>query len=1048
MEDESFINLKKYGSLCGQAESTHLTYFVRRHWCIDESSTFLRDYSEYESIEGRDEIGIGESMRPDVPVIISFKLCFNLTLEDEYIPECFITRVVSIVQQALADTLCLSNENDNQRICCVLVSDVDVSTGCAIKYIRLHFPYCHVSVKDQTTSLLKKVIELLDKSNSIKLLPLPPRGGHKFSGLVETDLLNKALPLYGSVERKGQLPLKLKHIFSTIDQDVEDVTEYELTLDQVFAPGLHPCYHGLDGVTLSEYLPIFFSIRYAEDSPVSLKVPHIEELPLEEEIRRHKASSVASCNTQSICGNLTRSSVDTRRKYTIEQKRSLSLLTMLGPQRVHERHFWLDVGRSLFTTFYGSRDGLNEWLYWTQAVLAKRRAIDPAEVEYFEEDDQSTSSPSTEPLDRFGKGIPDYLRPDSYEEFKNKYLNELNSENEEKPIFDAYNVDAALSIEKQIDDLWSKFKIFPKTLSVRTIEWYAKLDSPDAYDKWHQKIVNCFLLKALSCTHKAVADLVVEVYGLEFACIGKKKEWYVFRSNGWVECPCGIYLMKIFGTSLVDIVYKYIDNLQKEEFDENAVKRTSHTSSESDTTNDPDGDDSGDEKKVILNRVLDQKRLIIKGCESLIKKLEDIPYCKKILEACSIYMYDDNFEKYKDSNPNAIGVLNGVVETCNGYAVFRAGKPEDYITLRTESLYDPELHWGHPQVVNLLTWIRRIFGDRELLWFSLMLFASWLRGKNYSKLWVVMIGMGNNSKSMLKRLFDMVFGMYSFGLPPSTFTQTKDTSSSACTPELVPCRYAHVAWCTEVSRSLPYRAEVVKRHTGLDEIPVRDLFSGQKSVVPFHHLVTQANAIPYVQGMDEAMEIRLLILPFTALWSVNAPKDIKDQEIHRHYKLNRNFDYYIPHLVSACLWVLIQFYSDFCKYGLAWRPELVKRQAEDFFYKMDPFYRFQRECIRVVPSKPGDKRSNVDVDMKVTVAEMYAHFKDWVNEQGEKNRIMVNRDEFEDRMTKRLRMAPKRNAWYGIEMGTGFDSDVSSDRQEEFAKEQLKSASRYKSHHD
>lgn len=1043
-DDTPFAGLSKYGKKVEKSQSSHFTSSTKSHWDVKGNNKcharFLREYCDYECIDGREDLGVAELNEDVMPVMISMKLEIKGMIENVALNSLFIAKLVSIYQQVLCDVLCMPSDYATSYVCCVLMSEPYYLIDVTHIYLRLHFPYCHVNVETQLTSLYSKALKVVDIGYLSSLLKFD--GAESFTLYNNTkQFIRSPIPLYGSFIAPSYSPVKLIHIFTLI-QDInsieEDIEFYELSLDDVFVIQQHPLFTDCD-LPKNQYIPLFFSIHYSNQSIIKEKVTTPISLPalsLEEEIVLHESAPSS-----------TQSSVDCRKKQKPSSlnRRAQALLTMLGQVRVEERHFWLDVGRSLFFVTNGEKVGMEEWLQWTIGILAKKKGCEPSMILYFEDNDQKTSSADAEPLDKFGKGIPSFLRPDSYSKFKGTYEESLNKEKEETDI-DIYNVDPNSTIADQCQQLWEKFTIYPKSLTLNTIEWYAKLDSPDVYTTWHNKLIKISITKALTLSHKSVADLVKEIWGLEFLSVGPK-EWYRFSGHGWVECQHGVYLTQIFGNELVDVIRGYLNDLNLESITEMTKKKSKKANDDWDPSNfdiDDHKSEEGEREIKADQNASDQRKFAIDRCLKLIAKLEDVGFQCKLLTACFSSMYNQYFLKFRDNNPNLIGVLNGVIETCNGYATFRAGKPEDYISMRTESLYDETLHWNHPHVLMLLKWFRQIFGDRELLWFCLMLFASWLRGKNYSKLWVVMIGMGNNSKSMLKRLFDSVFGMYSFGIPSSHFTQQKETNSSACTPELIPCKTGHIGWFTEVSK-LPIIADRIKRQTGLDEIPVRGLYEGQKNIVPFHHLVTQSNSIPYVQGMDEAMEIRFLPIPFTALWSVNAPSDLKEQEKLRHYKLDRNFDNRIPIMVSACLWVLVQFYSDFCKYGLAWRPVLVQRKAQDYFYKMDPFYRFQRECIKIVPSKTkGDGKTGVDLEHKVTVAQLYARFRDWVEQQGEKNKIMVDRNEFEDCMSKRLRMVPERNAWYGIQIGSGFEQEELSEQQELYAKEELETSKRYK----
>jgi len=121
-------------------------------------------------------------------------------------------------------------------------------------------------------------------------------------------------------------------------------------------------------------------------------------------------------------------------------------------------------------------------------------------------------------------------------------------------------------------------KIYPdfysSHITIKTLAWFARMDSPKEYEAWHRKWYYDSLQEATSCCHTDVAEALYKVYWLDYACSSvKQRITYHFDNNIWLRSDgnhklkaelSGGFLHK-FEKYRTDISRKINDNSDKKE---------------------------------------------------------------------------------------------------------------------------------------------------------------------------------------------------------------------------------------------------------------------------------------------------------------------------------------------------------------------------------------------------------------------------------------------------------------------------------------------------
>jgi hypothetical protein len=462
---------------------------------------------------------------------------------------------------------------------------------------------------------------------------------------------------------------------------------------------------------------------------------------------------------------------------------------------------------------------------------------------------------------------------------------------------------------------WSINKSY---ITIKTIALYAKQDSPQAYNTWHREWCKIKLNEALQNTSNlAIAEILYRLYFLDFIYVNEHKQWYKFN---------GTYLVKGGGELEIkkEIVSKVIRSYREmmEELPKDDVKLKPYT--------------------------------------NIITKLGNSNFITACVNSAKCLFYVTDFELIRDLDSSKMAWIKNVTEVspseCKVY--IRSGKLEDYITMNTRQNlrypnsdeevdeYEEEpLHDDHPLVLELLDWLGKVFPEPELLHYFLKDSSSFLYRKNSDKLFRIWSGAGNNSKSMLAKLYLAVFGSYCINLPNEVFCGKRIGSGSGPNPEIAQSKGTCCAFVSEVTGNETLQAGPVKKYTGGDELFARSCNQDGGSFEATFKIIMQCNTIPQVSGADKAAIERFLIIPFISYWSDDCPEDPEEQMAQRSFKKDPTFDRRIPALAQAMAYVMVKYYPIYCEEGLN-PPQSVIDYTNKYWENNDPYNKFGKQCLR------------------------------------------------------------------------------------------------------
>lgn len=539
--------------------------------------------------------------------------------------------------------------------------------------------------------------------------------------------------------------------------------------------------------------------------------------------------------------------------------------------------------------------------------------------------------------------------------------------------------------EDDCDMHWYSFEANGE-IDIETLEYFASVDNPEQYAAFCKPDVDAAIDRAINLPENIpVAEAFKACFPHQFVCSSQAVgEWYHYQGHRWAP---------IDGTSTLMwwMIKKFqpkLEQIQHEITGKIAQSRDAEFKSRQ------------------------QNKLTMIG--QLINKLSKVHFLKGVCEAARLYYHKPNFERLKDNNPHYTATPSGVIDVRGGQGFVRPGKPQDYTTRVTRYPYPHTYTWEHPAVVMTMEYLRQVFRSKTLFDYFLRFSASLLLSGNNNKIFPIFSGQGNNSKSMLVRLFEGAFGNYACKLPTSLITG-KEGDANGATPTLIHAQGAKVAFLEEPNKREEIQSGTVKRITGHDTQYLRDLFQKGSKIVEMNVTIVPiliSNTIPSIRDCQEAIWNRTRVIEFLSKWSKDAPKELAEQIRLGIFPEDRFFDRNIPIMSPAFLWIMVNKYGEYMEMGLCDPPEVLQA-TENFRVQNNVYIHFTRDCVVQAIDPQSQQR---DEKSSVELRELFNTFKNWWTGQelpGKKPTMTEFKENLE--ITWKTK-ADGENRWYGLRL--------------------------------
>ena len=462
-------------------------------------------------------------------------------------------------------------------------------------------------------------------------------------------------------------------------------------------------------------------------------------------------------------------------------------------------------------------------------------------------------------------------------------------------------------------------------LSIRTIGHFARIDNFDLYEEWKLNWVReAFNVTIDNGLEVDIAEVMYRMHWLDFITVDKNI-WYYFDQdqNRLILCESDTRFKK----RIDDLINYYRLNYAE------CSKRE---------------DDSSKKVHRIINRI---------GQGS---------FQTTLLKLCCTKFYREDVSRYFNSNPWIIVWNNCVTQVHEEKIIVRPGKMEDFVTMKSDVSYYPDRYqMNHPEVIQVMDWMKTLFVEDDMIEYFLKICSSLLIGRNVEHNCYIFTGSGSNGKSVINTMIQKIFCQYASIFPTSALTDDKQLAGRAC-PEIAQAKHARFVSVTEPEEGMNLMAGLIKRYNGEDVTFVRKNYENGGNMDIMFKMVISCNTIPPIQGADDAIYRRLIVVPFMSKYTDEAPDDVEEQFRQRRFPLDRHFKKTIDSLRQAMLWLIISYYPKYFREGLS-TPKLVKEYTDDYWANSDPYRVYIQENL----VKTGVATN------RIRKTELFKRFKAW-----------------------------------------------------------------------
>jgi putative DNA primase/helicase len=361
-----------------------------------------------------------------------------------------------------------------------------------------------------------------------------------------------------------------------------------------------------------------------------------------------------------------------------------------------------------------------------------------------------------------------------------------------------------------------------------------------------------------------------------------------------------------------------------------------------------------------------------------------------------------------DSNTWLLPVENGVIGLRDGQAFFRNGQPSDYVRthapVKWQGIDAPDAGGFEKFLSEVL---EGAANHAETVDYTQRMLGYSILGSAHENNFAILYGdRGQNGKGTLFKILGKVLGGLCGSVSEDVFLSKKRGNAGSASPHLMTLRGLRVAWCAETDEGERLNGSQVKRLTGNEPLRGRALNQNEIEWEPTHTLFLMTNNKPHVNAEDNALWLRIALLPFLISF-------VKNPTLPHERKAN-------PHLLermttpeakSGILALLVKWCLRYQKEGLA-LPKSLQTELESYRADEDTLGHFISECCFV--GEVG----------KVKAKDLYTAYATWASEGGSKP---MSNNAFGRRVNKRFKR--KRTSKGQVYSGIGLLTQETSDKE-------------------
>lgn len=304
---------------------------------------------------------------------------------------------------------------------------------------------------------------------------------------------------------------------------------------------------------------------------------------------------------------------------------------------------------------------------------------------------------------------------------------------------------------------------------------------------------------------------------------------------------------------------------------------------------------------------------------------------KSIMEDIITFITNNKIEF--DDNPYLFAFNNCVFDLRTGNKI--QPTPEQYVSKTCGYDYDEKYDKQNIEDLNKL--IAEIFPDKDTAEYCKSVLSTGLCGIQQEYCFVF-TGVGGNGKGVINSLMMKMLGSYGYVLPSvALLTEIKVGAN----PELYNLNKARFVIASEPNAKMKIKCATLKTITGEPTLPVRDHYSSKVGATMSLTLVMEANDVPLLDEVNQAMMRRMRMVLFNSLYVDKATYDTLDDKTNvylsnPYYKTDSFKNKY----KQAMFQILLQSFQEFHKNNntMPDMPLQCKTKCRDYMAVSDDIY--------------------------------------------------------------------------------------------------------------
>ena len=252
----------------------------------------------------------------------------------------------------------------------------------------------------------------------------------------------------------------------------------------------------------------------------------------------------------------------------------------------------------------------------------------------------------------------------------------------------------------------------------------------------------------------------------------------------------------------------------------------------------------------------------LKALAAARKYIQKAHSVSSILQTYETLSFDGEIEDQLDINPDLLAVGNGVIDLPTGVLV--AGKGSHKLATAISTKY----HAGPTPLVD--SFFSDIFnGDQDTIDYMQRLLGYGITGHTREQVWAIWTGVGSNGKGVLMTILKQLLGPFALMMPGELLFETGKTTAGASTPHLQTLIKKRIGFKDEgkADKANVLNEELIKTITGSATITSKALYKEFTEFQPTHLPILLCNQRPHINIHDAAMMRRIVIVPFTNIYT-------------------------------------------------------------------------------------------------------------------------------------------------------------------------------------